>query len=68
MDGTWSSHLSNRQGAFQPNLALIQKHRSQASGRARRPRFLAEMRCINDGVPHLCMGDNQSFGEARASC
>ena len=32
------------QGAFQPNLALIQKHRSQESGRARRPRFLAEIR------------------------
>jgi hypothetical protein len=32
------------QGDFQANLARIQKHRSQQSGRARRPRFLAEIR------------------------
>ena len=31
-------------GDFQPNLALIQKHRGQESGRARMPRFLAEIR------------------------
>lgn len=31
-------------GDFQPSLALIQKHRGQAFGRARMPRFLAEIR------------------------
>lgn len=31
-------------GDFQPSLARIQKHRGQQSGRARRPRFLAEIR------------------------
>ena len=37
------------QGDFQPSLARSQKHRSQASGRARRPRFLAEIR-MGDSV------------------
>ena len=32
------------QGARQPNLALIQKQRSQALGSARMPRFFAEIR------------------------
>lgn len=32
------------QGDFQPSLALIQKQRGQQSGRARMPRFLAEIR------------------------
>ena len=32
------------QGDFQPNLARIQKHRSQQTGRAKMPRFLAEIR------------------------
>ena len=31
-------------GAFQPSLARIQKHRGQESGKARMPRFLAEIR------------------------
>lgn len=35
------------QGDFQPNLALIQKQRGQESGRARMPRFLAEIRMGN---------------------
>ena len=32
------------QGDFQAKWALIQKQRSQQSGRARMPRFLAEIR------------------------
>ena len=32
------------QGDRQPSLARIQKQRGQQSGRARRPRFLAEIR------------------------
>ena len=32
------------QGDFQPRRARSQKHRGQESGRARRPRFLAEIR------------------------
>ena len=32
------------QGAFQPSLALIQKQRGQQSGKARMPRFFAEIR------------------------
>ncbi|NBK24500.1 MAG: hypothetical protein EOM68_21035 [Spirochaetia bacterium] len=32
------------QGDFQAKWARIQKHLSQQSGRARRPRFLAEIR------------------------
>lgn len=43
-------------GDFQPNLALIQKQRGQESGKARMPRFLAEIRCIKDGVLPLCIG------------
>ena len=43
------------QGAFQPSLALIQKHRGQESGRAKMPRFFAEMRMIHF-VDHVCGG------------
>ena len=43
------------QGDFQPSLALIQKHRGQQSGRARIPRFLAEIR-MNHFVDHVCGG------------
>ena len=43
------------QGAFQPSLARIQKQRSQQSGRARMPRFLAEIR-MNHFVGHVCEG------------
>lgn len=50
------------QGDFQPSLALIQKHRGQESGRARMPRFLAEIRCIKDGVLPLCIGVNDPYG------
>ena len=43
------------QGDFQANLARIQKQRGQESGRARRPRFLAEIRMI-PFVDHVCGG------------
>ena len=43
------------QGAFQANLVRIQKHRGQQSGRARRPRFLAEIR-MRGFVRHWCGG------------
>ena len=45
-------------GDFQPNLALIQKHRGQQSGKARMPRFLAEIR-MNHFVDHVCRGDKR---------
>ena len=43
------------QGDFQPSLALIQKQRGQQSGRAKMPRFLAEIR-MNHFVGHVCEG------------
>ena len=46
------------QGAFQSSLARIQKHRGQQSGRARRPRFLAEIR-MNHFVDHECWGNKR---------
>ena len=46
------------QGDFQPNLARIQKHRGQQSGRARMPRFLAEIR-MNHFVGHVCEGGKE---------
>ena len=49
------------QGDFQPSLARIQKHRGQKSGRARMPRFLAEIR-MNHFVDHVCRGDKKGFG------
>ena len=39
------------QGAFQANLARIQKQRGQEFGRAKMPRFLAEIR-IGSVVRH----------------
>ena len=49
------------QGDFQPNLALIQKHRGQQSGRARRPRFFAEIR-MGVFVRHWCIGSKRGLG------
>ena len=42
-------------GDFQLSLALIQKQRGQQSGRARIPRFLAEIR-MQGVVRHWCFG------------
>ena len=42
-------------GDFQAKWALIQKHRGQESGRARIPRFFAEIR-MNHLVDHVCGG------------
>ena len=53
-------------GDFQPSLALIQKHRSQQSGRARMPRFLAEIR-MNHFVGHVCWGDKREAMPAGVS-
>lgn len=40
-------------GDFQAKWARIQKHRSQQSGRARIPRFFAEIR-MSHFVDHMC--------------
>ena len=50
------------QGDFQPSLALIQKQRTQQSGRASRPRFLAEIR-IGVFVRHWCIEGKRGFGQ-----
>ena len=49
------------QGDFQPSLALIQKQRGQESGRARIPRFLAEIR-MEGVVRHWCIGGKRGLG------
>ena len=49
------------QGDFQPRRARIQKQRSQQSGRARMPRFLAEIR-MGSVVRHWCGGRKGAFG------
>ena len=46
------------QGDFQPRWARIQKHRGQQSGRAKMPRFLAEIR-MNHFVGHVCEGGKE---------
>ena len=48
-------------GAFQPSLARIQKQRGQESGRAKMPRFLAEIR-IGSVVRHWCGGRKGALG------
>ena len=52
------------QGEFQPSLALIQKHRGQESGRARMPRFLAEIR-MGRLVRLWCIGGKRGLGGGR---
>ena len=54
------------QGAFQPSLARIQKQRGQQSGKARIPRFLAEIR-MNHFVDHVCRGDKREAMSAKVS-
>ena len=53
------------QGDFQPRRARIQKHRGQQSGRARRPRFLAEIR-MEYVVGHWCIGGKRWLGDGRS--
>lgn len=49
------------QGDFQPRRVRIQKHRGQQSGRARIPRFLAEIR-MEVFVRHWCWRRKGAFG------
>ena len=49
-------------GDFQASLARIQKHRGQESGRARRPRFLAEIR-MGVFVRPWCIEGKRGFGQ-----
>jgi len=52
------------QGDFQPSFARIQKHRGQESGKARRPKFLAEIR-MEGVVRHWCGGRKGALGRKR---